>query len=236
MILVIDNYDSFTYNLVQYLGELGADVVVKRNDAVSVEEIRRLRPRGVLISPGPGRPEEAADYLAQAQVAFAGDPWLPGMLLDAQHGTRETNSASLRYAAAAVTLRPELPELRLELAYVEGRRKKLDDALGDCAMARRLDPKLAEAFALEAQLREWNGDPEGAAPVWKKAIGLAPTAGENSPQPSPQPRRSATARRSSESPSSGWSCTADESAISRVSLRRSGVAAFAPIHAATKRA
>jgi serine/threonine-protein kinase len=121
-----------------------------------------------------GRPEEAADYLAQAQVAFAGDPWLPGMLLDAQHGTRETNSASLRYAAAAVTLRPELPELRLELAYVEGRRKKLDDALGDCAMARRLDPKLAEAFALEAQLREWNGDPEGAAPVWKKAIGLAP--------------------------------------------------------------
>jgi anthranilate synthase/aminodeoxychorismate synthase-like glutamine amidotransferase len=59
MILVIDNYDSFTYNLVQYLGELGAEVVVKRNDAVSVEEIRRLAPAGVLISPGPGRPEEA---------------------------------------------------------------------------------------------------------------------------------------------------------------------------------
>ncbi len=59
MILVIDNYDSFTYNLVQYLGELGAEVVVKRNDAVSVEVIRELGPRGVLISPGPGRPEEA---------------------------------------------------------------------------------------------------------------------------------------------------------------------------------
>jgi anthranilate synthase/aminodeoxychorismate synthase-like glutamine amidotransferase len=59
MILVIDNYDSFTYNLVQYLGELGAKVVVKRNDAVSVNEIRELRPTGVLISPGPGRPEEA---------------------------------------------------------------------------------------------------------------------------------------------------------------------------------
>jgi anthranilate synthase/aminodeoxychorismate synthase-like glutamine amidotransferase len=59
MILVIDNYDSFTYNLVQYLGELGAEVVVKRNDAVSIEEIRALRPGGVLISPGPGRPEEA---------------------------------------------------------------------------------------------------------------------------------------------------------------------------------
>jgi anthranilate synthase/aminodeoxychorismate synthase-like glutamine amidotransferase len=59
MILVIDNYDSFTYNLVQYLGELGADVVVKRNDAVTVEEVRALAPEGVLISPGPGRPEEA---------------------------------------------------------------------------------------------------------------------------------------------------------------------------------
>jgi len=59
MILVIDNYDSFTYNLVQYLGELGAEVVVKRNDAVGVDEIRALRPSGVLISPGPGRPEEA---------------------------------------------------------------------------------------------------------------------------------------------------------------------------------
>ena len=59
MILVIDNYDSFTYNLVQYLGELGAEVVVKRNDAVSVDEIRTSGPSGVLISPGPGRPEEA---------------------------------------------------------------------------------------------------------------------------------------------------------------------------------
>jgi len=59
MILVIDNYDSFTYNLVQYLGELGAEVVVKRNDAISVDEVRELRPSGVLISPGPGRPEEA---------------------------------------------------------------------------------------------------------------------------------------------------------------------------------
>jgi para-aminobenzoate synthetase component 2 len=59
MILVIDNYDSFTYNLVQYLSELGAEVVVQRNDAITVDEIRKLRPSGVLISPGPGRPEEA---------------------------------------------------------------------------------------------------------------------------------------------------------------------------------
>ncbi len=59
MILVIDNYDSFTYNLVQYLSELGAEVVVQRNDAITVDEIRALQPSGVLISPGPGRPEEA---------------------------------------------------------------------------------------------------------------------------------------------------------------------------------
>jgi len=59
MILVIDNYDSFTYNLVQYLSELGAEVEVQRNDAITVDEIRELRASGVLISPGPGRPEEA---------------------------------------------------------------------------------------------------------------------------------------------------------------------------------
>jgi anthranilate synthase/aminodeoxychorismate synthase-like glutamine amidotransferase len=58
-LLVIDNYDSFTYNLVQYFGELGADVTVKRNDEISVEEIRNDRPDRICISPGPGRPEHA---------------------------------------------------------------------------------------------------------------------------------------------------------------------------------
>ena len=59
MVLVIDNYDSFTYNLVQYLGELGADVTVMRNDAAPVEEIAAARPERIVISPGPGRPEDA---------------------------------------------------------------------------------------------------------------------------------------------------------------------------------
>ncbi|HEU4565224.1 MAG TPA: aminodeoxychorismate/anthranilate synthase component II [Gemmatimonadaceae bacterium] len=59
MILVIDNYDSFTYNLVQYLGELGAEVEVRRNDAVAVEEIGELRPRAIVLSPGPCTPAEA---------------------------------------------------------------------------------------------------------------------------------------------------------------------------------
>ena len=59
MVLVIDNYDSFTYNLVQYLGELGANVHVVRNDAQSLDAIAALKPERIVISPGPGRPEQA---------------------------------------------------------------------------------------------------------------------------------------------------------------------------------
>ncbi len=59
MVFVLDNYDSFTYNLVQYLGELGADVVVRRNDAVGVEEIGELAPSAIVLSPGPCTPKEA---------------------------------------------------------------------------------------------------------------------------------------------------------------------------------
>jgi anthranilate synthase component II len=58
-VLVIDNYDSFVYNLVQYLGELGAEPVVHRHDAVTLDEMRALEPDAVLISPGPGRPSDA---------------------------------------------------------------------------------------------------------------------------------------------------------------------------------
>ncbi len=58
-VAVIDNYDSFVYILVQYLGELGAEPVVYRNDAITVDELRRLRPDGILISPGPGTPDDA---------------------------------------------------------------------------------------------------------------------------------------------------------------------------------
>ncbi|MBN1871419.1 MAG: aminodeoxychorismate/anthranilate synthase component II [Candidatus Omnitrophica bacterium] len=59
MILVIDNYDSFTYNLVQYLGELGADLTTYRNDKISLEDIAKLRPAKIIISPGPGYPSNA---------------------------------------------------------------------------------------------------------------------------------------------------------------------------------
>ncbi|MFT5141106.1 MAG: anthranilate synthase component 2, partial [Rhodothermales bacterium] len=59
MILMIDNYDSFTYNLVQYLGELGAEVETVRNDAISVAELAAMKPAGIVISPGPCTPNEA---------------------------------------------------------------------------------------------------------------------------------------------------------------------------------
>lgn len=59
MILMIDNYDSFTYNLVQYFGELGADLKVYRNDALTLDQIKSLNPERIVISPGPGRPENA---------------------------------------------------------------------------------------------------------------------------------------------------------------------------------
>ena len=59
MILLIDNYDSFTYNLYQYLGELCEDIVVKRNDNISIADIENMKPEAIVISPGPGRPENA---------------------------------------------------------------------------------------------------------------------------------------------------------------------------------
>lgn len=65
MLLIIDNYDSFTYNLVQYFGELGAEMIIRRNDEVSVEEIENeIRPDRIVISPGPGTPDDAGVSLA----------------------------------------------------------------------------------------------------------------------------------------------------------------------------
>ena len=74
MILIIDNYDSFTYNLVQYFGELGAEPVVKRNDETSVAEIESLRPQAIVISPGPCTPKEAG--ISNEVIARVG-PFLP---------------------------------------------------------------------------------------------------------------------------------------------------------------
>jgi anthranilate synthase component II len=76
MILVIDNYDSFTYNLVQYLGELGAELRVKRNNEVTVGDIEAMGPAKILISPGPGRPESAGVSLDVIRRFGEGTPIL----------------------------------------------------------------------------------------------------------------------------------------------------------------
>lgn len=82
-ILVIDNYDSFVYNLVQYLGELGADPIVVRNDSLSIAEAVALEPDAVLLSPGPGLPENAG-ILCESVITFAGRVPVLGVCLGHQ--------------------------------------------------------------------------------------------------------------------------------------------------------
>jgi len=76
MILMIDNYDSFTYNLYQYLGELGAEVRVVRNDAIDPDGVRAAAPRGLVISPGPGNPDEAGVSMAAIEAVAGVRPVL----------------------------------------------------------------------------------------------------------------------------------------------------------------
>jgi len=83
MLLMIDNYDSFTYNLVQYLGELGADVAVHRNDQITVEEMIKLNPERIMISPGPCTPNEAGVSI-EAIKYFAGKLPILGVCLGHQ--------------------------------------------------------------------------------------------------------------------------------------------------------
>jgi anthranilate synthase component 2 len=81
MVFVLDNYDSFTYNLVQYMGELGADMLVRRNDELTPSEVEALKPSRILISPGPCTPQDAGISIALiqhfAQLAQSGGPRIP---------------------------------------------------------------------------------------------------------------------------------------------------------------
>ena len=83
MLLMIDNYDSFTYNLVQYFGSLGQDIRVFRNDKISIGKIRKLRPQRIVISPGPGRPEDAGSS-CEVICEFAGKIPILGVCLGHQ--------------------------------------------------------------------------------------------------------------------------------------------------------
>jgi 4-amino-4-deoxychorismate synthase (2-amino-4-deoxychorismate-forming) component II len=108
MILVIDNYDSFTYNLVQYLGELGEEVVVRRNDELTLNEIEAHVPKRILISPGPGRPADAG--ISQALIKhFAGRVPILGVCLGHQaigevFGGRVVRAAKVMHGKASEVL------------------------------------------------------------------------------------------------------------------------------------
>ena len=84
MLLLIDNYDSFTYNLVHYLGDLGADVVVRRNDALDVQAAMAMRPEGIILSPGPCDPDQAGICLALTAAAAETKTPLLGVCLGHQ--------------------------------------------------------------------------------------------------------------------------------------------------------
>jgi len=84
MLLLIDNYDSFTYNLVHYVGELGTDVVVRRNDALDVQEAMAMSPAGILLSPGPCDPDQAGICLALTEAAAETKTPLLGVCLGHQ--------------------------------------------------------------------------------------------------------------------------------------------------------
>ncbi len=106
MILMIDNYDSFTYNLVQYLGELGKEIKVFRNDKISIEKIKKLKPEKIVISPGPGRPEDAG-ITCEVIKAFAGKVPILGVCLGHQaigfvYGGRVINAKNLMHGKTSL--------------------------------------------------------------------------------------------------------------------------------------
>ena len=106
MILMIDNYDSFTYNLVQYFGELGKEIKVFRNDKISIEKIKKLKPEKIVISPGPGRPEDAG-ISCEVIKAFAGKIPILGVCLGHQaigfvYGGRIINAKKLMHGKTSL--------------------------------------------------------------------------------------------------------------------------------------
>ena len=152
MILMIDNYDSFTYNLVQYLGELGEDVRVERNDALSVDAIRRLAPERIVISPGPGTPNDAGITLDVIQ-RFAGKIPLLGVCLGHQ--------AIGQVFGGKVIRAPELMHGKASEVRHDG--KTIFSGLGDHFLAGRYHSLVVEKSSVPAVLEvtAWTQAPDG---------------------------------------------------------------------------
>ena len=111
MVLVIDNYDSFTYNLVQYLGEIGQEPVVLRNDQLSIKDVEALRPSRIVISPGPGRPDDAGISLSLLKH-FAGRLPILGVCLGHQ--------AIAQAAGATIVRAKQVVHGKSSLVYHDG--------------------------------------------------------------------------------------------------------------------
>lgn len=97
MLLLIDNYDSFTYNLVHYLGELGAKVAVHRNDALNVQQAMALKPSGIVLSPGPCTPDEAGICVAMVNAALETNTPLLGVCLGHQSLAQALGGTVIRH-------------------------------------------------------------------------------------------------------------------------------------------
>jgi para-aminobenzoate synthetase component II len=140
-VLVVDNYDSFVYNLAQYLGELGAEPVVARNDSLQLESVEALAPLGVLISPGPGRPELAGISVALVE-AFAGRLPLLGVCLGHQ--------AIAHAFGARVVPAPELLHGKTSEVSHDGR--GIFDAMPQPLVATRYHSLVVEEASLPEEL------------------------------------------------------------------------------------
>jgi anthranilate synthase/aminodeoxychorismate synthase-like glutamine amidotransferase len=151
MLLIIDNYDSFTYNLVQYFGELGADMRVVRNDEVSVEEIEaHIRPERIVISPGPGTPEKAGITLGAVR-RFAGKVPLLGVCLGHQ--------AIGQHFGGKVVRAPEPVHGKPVVIQHDG--KTLFDQIPDGFKAGRYHSLIVDRESLPAELEISAESPDG---------------------------------------------------------------------------
>ena len=140
MILVIDNYDSFTYNLVQYLGELGADLQTYRNDKITVGEINKLAPEKILISPGPGYPKDAGISIQvikefAGKVPILGDIPLLGMLF-------KSSSKSANKTELLMFLTPHIVQAPAQLAALAGVEMRQTPVLTNSVTEQELDQYL----------------------------------------------------------------------------------------------